>query len=280
MKLKKLIIKIILGVGLLGVVNTTTIGDLYDGGDTIVYAQEGVIIDPQGYLAPEQVQTINNLYNETYNNHGVQVITYVDATAGDDKLGVQQTAADLFNQWNPQSMVLLVINPVSGVAHIAISADIKESLSDTGVFESNLQAQVQGGNIGMAVVDFFNLYPFTRAEQRQGGEEQNQESNVEYDASNTGQVDDTFEVESDYTADFSLVDWIAVGIFLIIIIGGAGFGIYQLKYEKSLKDDIRKFNEVATLNPDYNRSDIWNQLLDDGDLKHSYADYKEYVAKN
>lgn len=226
------------------------------------------LLDEQSLLVDSTRKSLDEFYTEYLTSSGVKVITVLDTTVETNQLG---NALDgMASSWQLSRSVLLLINPTTKVMNYKVTQDIALELGDIGANIDRLREHVEAGLVDEGLVDFYQKFPKDR---------------VAYGEATTGdgvygsqQLAEPLTPSQSFFDNLTIIDWVSLGVFGLVIVGGLGYAFYNMLLIRALEKDIQIFNGYLVQNPDHSRKDIWEQLLYDEVIKHSYSDYKEYMA--
>lgn len=226
------------------------------------------LLDEQSLLVDSTRTSLDELYTEYLTSSGVKVITVLDTTVETNQM--VNALGGMESSWQLSRSVLLLINPTTKVMAYKVTQDIALELGDIGANIDRLMEHVEAGLVDEGLVDFYKNFPMGR---------------VEYSEATTGdgvyasqQLAEPVTPSQSFYADLTIIDWVSLGVFGLVILGGLGYALYNLSLISALEKDIKIFNGYLVQNPDHSRKDIWEQLLYDEVITHSYSDYKEYMA--
>lgn len=226
------------------------------------------LLDEQELLVDSTRKTIDDSYAEYLTSSGVKVITVLDTTVETNK--IDNALEGMMSSWQLSRSVLLLINPLTGDMSYKVTQDIALELGDIGANIDRLRQHVEAGLVDEGLVDFYQNLPMDR---------------VEYAEATTGegvyaskQLEEPRTSSQSFFADLTIIDWVSLGIFGLIIVGGLGYALYNMRLTRALEKDIKIFNGYLVQNPDHSRKAIWEQLQYDEVITHTYSEYKEYMA--
>lgn len=259
----------------LSVISMLSLFWLLLSGFTLQPKQDGQMFYGDVSLVGEDVvNTVNTRAMELKDRLGVDVITYIDPTYKESDL--KEGVTELLNNWKPSKTVVLVINPTDSVVDVGASADIANSITHLSTYRDRVQSFLDQGQGPVGISDFYDGmgYSTIEVDESVNLEEYTYSSKV---VSGPQTIND---FDTSMVGSLNLVDLVIIGLVVLVVLGAIVFGFKKYSDHQRLLSDIRLFREFVRANPQYNRKDIWEQLEEDGQIKHSYRDYKRYMANN
>lgn len=233
------------------------------------YRDGQALVDEESHLVSNTQTELAGLYGDYLTSNGVKVITVLESTVEEKQ--IDDALAGMVESWQLSRSVLVLVNPETGVVSTRVTDDIQLELGDIGANIDRLSQHVEAGLVDEGLIDFYQNLPLDRI--------------TFIEAESNGGVFSSQALEAKESesigifSDFTLVDWLSLAIFGIVVIGGLGYAFTNQRTISALERDIRVFEEYSVQNPEYARRDIWEELLYTNKIKHSYQEYKAYMSE-
>lgn len=233
-------------------------------GFTLPEKQEGqVFYGDASLVGDEVVNLVNTRAKELKESLGVDVITYIDPTYKESDL--REGVAQLFNSWKPSKTVVLVINPNGNVVDVGASADISQSITHLGSYRDRVQSFLVQGQGQVGISDFYDGVGYATIEV----DESVNLAEYTYSSKVVSGPQTINDFDTSMVGRLKLVDILIIGLVALVLVGAFVFGFKKYSDHQRLLLDIKVFREFVRANPQYNLRDIWEQLEEDGQVKHN-----------
>lgn len=239
------------------------------------YQPDQAIVDPLGYINNDDRVRVYEAYQDVRNNTGVRIISILsnEVEAG----GAGSAVAEVLGEWQLSRGVVVVINPENGEVGFGVTKDIQEQVKESGIVGDRLKSDVKSGNIVPGLLFFYEDFPLADIDMAQTSEVSDPNEIIDYTESDVG---DTANVLTPSTleVELGLVDWIMIGVVSVGLIGMLVYAFRVNKVNREIERDILVFVPYKIANEgQYTDKEIWNQLLEDGELEYAYSEYNKYL---
>ena len=239
------------------------------------YQPDQAIVDPLGYINNDDRVRVYEAYQDVRDNTGVRIISILsnEVEAG----GVGSAVAEVLGEWQLSRGVVVVINPENGEVGFGVTKDIQEQVKESGIVGDRLKSDVKSGNIVPGLLFFYEDFPLADIDMAQTSELSDPNEIIDYTESDVG---DTANVLTPSTleVELGLVDWIMIGVVSVGLIGMLVYAFRVNKVNREIERDILVFIPYKIANEgQYTDKEIWNQLLEDGELEYAYSEYNKYL---
>lgn len=239
------------------------------------YQPDQAIVDPLGYINNDDRVRVYGAYQDVRDNTGVRIISILsnEVEAG----GVGSAVAEVLGEWQLSRGVVVVINPENGEVGFGVTKDIQEQVKESGIVGDRLKSDVKSGNIVPGLLFFYEDFPLADIDMAQTSELSDPNEIIDYTESDVG---DTANVLTPSTleVELGLVDWIMIGVVSVGLIGMLVYAFRVNKVNREIERDILVFIPYKIANEgQYTDKEIWNQLLEDGELEYAYSEYNKYL---
>lgn len=239
------------------------------------YQPDQAIVDPLGYINNDDRVRVYEAYQDVRDNTGVRIISILsnEVEAG----GVGSAVAEVLGEWQLSRGVVVVINPENGEVGFGVTKDIQEQVKESGIVGDRLKSDVKSGNIVPGLLFFYEDFPLADIGMAQTSEVSDPNEIIDYTESDVG---DTANVLTPSTleVELGLVDWIMIGVVSVGLIGMLVYAFRVNKVNREIERDILVFVPYKIANEgQYTDKEIWNQLLEEGELEYAYSEYNKYL---
>lgn len=239
------------------------------------YQPDQAIVDPLGYINNDDRVRVYGAYQDVRDNTGVRIISILsnEVEAG----GVGSAVAEVLGEWQLSRGVVVVINPENGEVGFGVTKDIQEQVKESGIVGDRLKSDVKSGNIVPGLLFFYEDFPLADIDMAQTSEVSDPNEIIDYTESDVG---DTANVLTPSTleVELGLVDWIMIGVVSVGLTGMLVYAFRANKANREIERDILVFIPYKIANEgQYTDKEIWNQLLEDGELEYAYSEYNKYL---
>lgn len=239
------------------------------------YQPDQAIVDPLGYINNDDRVRVYEAYQDVRENTGVRIISILsnEVEAG----GAGSAVAEVLGEWQLSRGVVVVINPENGEVGFGVTKDIQEQVKESGIVGDRLKSDVKSGNIVPGLLFFYEDFPLADIDMAQTSEVSDPNEIIDYTESDVG---DTANVLTPSTleVELGLVDWIMIGVVSVGLIGMLVYAFRVNKVNREIERDILVFIPYKIANEgQYTDKEIWNQLLEDGELEYAYSEYNKYL---
>ena len=239
------------------------------------YQPDQAIVDPMGYINNDDRVRVYEAYQDVRESTGVRIISILsnEVEAG----GVGSAVAEVLGEWQLSRGVVVVINPDNGEVGFGVTKDIQEQVKDSGIVGDRLKSDVKSGNIVPGLLFFYEDFPLADIGMAQTSEVSEPNEIIDYTESDVG---DTANVLTTSTleVELGLVDWIMIVVVSVGLIGMLVYAFRVNKINREIERDILVFVPYKIANEgQYTDKEIWNQLLEDGELEYAYSEYNKYL---
>lgn len=239
------------------------------------YQPDQAIVDPLGYINNDDRVRVYEAYQDVRENTGVRIISILsnEVEAG----GAGSAVAEVLGEWQLSRGVVVVINPENGEVGFGVTKDIQEQVKESGIVGDRLKSDVKSGNIVPGLLFFYEDFPLADIDMAQTSEVSDPNEIIDYTESDVG---DTANVLTPSTleVELGLVDWIMIGVVSVGLIGMLVYAFRVNKVNREIERDILVFVPYKIANEgQYTDKEIWNQLLEDGELEYAYSEYNKYL---
>lgn len=237
------------------------------------YQPDQSIVDPLGYVNNEDRVRIYDAYQEVRNETGVRIVTVLSDEVVEG--GVGSAVADILHDWQLTRGVVVVINPVNNEVGFGVTKDIQDQIKDSGIVGDRLRSDVRSGNIVPGILFFYEDFPLDNVDLTQSTP--NPVETVTYTEADVGDTTTIIEPVT-LTKELSLVDKVMLGAVVIVLIGLLVYALHINKVNRDIEKDILVFIPYKIANEgNYSDKEIWNQLLEEGELQYEYSEYNKYL---
>lgn len=237
------------------------------------YQPDQSIVDPLGYVNNEDRVRIYDAYQEVRNETGVRIVTVLSDEVVEG--GVGSAVADVLHEWQLTRGVVVVINPVNNEVGFGVTKDIQDQIKDSGIVGDRLRSDVRSGNIVPGILFFYEDFPLDNVDLTQSTP--NPVETVTYTEADVGDTTTIIEPVT-LTKELSLVDKVMLGAVVIVLIGLLVYALHINKVNRDIEKDILVFIPYKIANEgNYSDKEIWNQLLEEGELQYEYSEYNKYL---
>lgn len=239
------------------------------------YQPDQAIVDPLGYINNDDRVRVYEAYQDVRNDTGVRIISILsnEVEAG----GAGSAVAEVLGEWQLSRGVVVVINPENGEVGFGVTKDIQEQVKESGIVGDRLKSDVKSGNIVPGLLFFYEDFPLADIGMAQTSEVSDPNEIIDYTESDVG---DTANVLTPSTleVELGLVDWIMIGVVSVGLIGMLVYAFRVNKVNREIERDILVFVPYKIANEgQYTDKEIWNQLLEEGELEYAYSEYNKYL---
>lgn len=239
------------------------------------YQPDQAIVDPLGYINNDDRVRVYEAYQDVRNDTGVRIISILsnEVEAG----GAGSAVAEILGEWQLSRGVVVVINPENGEVGFGVTKDIQEQVKESGIVGDRLKSDVKSGNIVPGLLFFYEDFPLADIDMAQTSEVSDPNEIIDYTESDVG---DTANILTPSTleVELGLVDWIMIGVVSVGLIGMLVYAFRVNKVNREIERDILVFIPYKIANEgQYTDKEIWNQLLEDGELEYAYSEYNKYL---
>lgn len=239
------------------------------------YQPDQAIVDPLGYINNDDRVRVYGAYQDVRDNTGVRIISILsnEVEAG----GVGSAVAEVLGEWQLSRGVVVVINPENGEVGFGVTKDIQDQVKESGIVGDRLKSDVKSGNIVPGLLFFYEDFPLADIDMAQTSEVSDPNEIIDYTESDVG---DTANVLTPSTleVELGLVDWIMIGVVSVALTGMLVYAFRANKANREIERDILVFIPYKIANEgQYTDKEIWNQLLEDGELEYAYSEYNKYL---
>lgn len=239
------------------------------------YQPDQAIVDPLGYINNDDRVRVYGAYQDVRDNTGVRIISILsnEVEAG----GVGSAVAEVLGEWQLSRGVVVVINPENGEVGFGVTKDIQDQVKESGIVGDRLKSDVKSGNIVPGLLFFYEDFPLADIDTAQTSEVSDPNEIIDYTESDVG---DTANVLTPSTleVELGLVDWIMIGVVSVALTGMLVYAFRANKANREIERDILVFIPYKIANEgQYTDKEIWNQLLEDGELEYAYSEYNKYL---
>lgn len=239
------------------------------------YQPDQAIVDPLGYINNDDRVRVYEAYQDVRENTGVRIISILsnEVEAG----GAGSAVAEVLGEWQLSRGVVVVINPENGEVGFGVTKDIQEQVKESGIVGDRLKSDVKSGNIVPGLLFFYEDFPLADIDMAQTSEVSDPNEIIDYTESDVG---DTANVLTPSTleVELGLVDWIMIGVVSVGLIGMLVYAFRVNKVNREIERDILVFVPYKIANEgQYTDKEIWNQLLEEGELEYAYSEYNKYL---
>lgn len=239
------------------------------------YQPDQAIVDPLGYINNDDRVRVYEAYQDVRENTGVRIISILsnEVEAG----GAGSAVAEVLGEWQLSRGVVVVINPENGEVGFGVTKDIQEQVKESGIVGDRLKSDVKSGNIVPGLLFFYEDFPLADIGMAQTSEVSDPNEIIDYTESDVG---DTANVLTPSTleVELGLVDWIMIGVVSVGLIGMLVYAFRVNKVNREIERDILVFVPYKIANEgQYTDKEIWNQLLEEGELEYAYSEYNKYL---
>lgn len=239
------------------------------------YQPDQAIVDPLGYINNDDRVRVYEAYQDIRENTGVRIISILsnEVEAG----GAGSAVAEVLGEWQLSRGVVVVINPENGEVGFGVTKDIQEQVKESGIVGDRLKSDVKSGNIVPGLLFFYEDFPLADIGMAQTSEVSDPNEIIDYTESDVG---DTANVLTPSTleVELGLVDWIMIGVVSVGLIGMLVYAFRVNKVNREIERDILVFVPYKIANEgQYTDKEIWNQLLEEGELEYAYSEYNKYL---
>lgn len=239
------------------------------------YQPDQAIVDPLGYINNDDRVRVYEAYQDVRNDTGVRVISILSNEV--EVGGAGSAVAEVLGEWQLSRGVVVVINPENGEVGFGVTKDIQEQVKESGIVGDRLKSDVKSGNIVPGLLFFYEDFPLADIDMAQTSEVSDPNEIIDYTESDVG---DTANVLTPSTleVELGLVDWIMIGVVSVGLIGMLVYAFRVNKVNREIERDILVFVPYKIANEgQYTDKEIWNQLLEDGELEYAYSEYNKYL---
>ena len=237
------------------------------------YQPDQSIVDPLGYINNEDRVRIYDAYQEVRNETGVRIVTVLSDEVVEG--GVGSAVADILHEWQLTRGVVVVINPENGEVGFGVTKDIQEQVTDSGIVGDRLRSDVRSGNIVPGMLFFYEDFPLTDVDVSQSLP--NPTEVIDYTVDDVGDTNAVIEPVK-LNKELSLVDKVMLGVITVLMLGLVAYAWYTNKVNRDIEKDILVFIPYKIANEgNYSDKEIWNQLLEEGELQYEYSEYNKYL---
>lgn len=237
------------------------------------YQPDQSIVDPLGYINNEDRVRIYDAYQEVRNDTGVRIVTVLTDEVVEG--GVGSAVADILYEWQLTRGVVVVINPVNNEVGFGVTKDIQDQITDSGIVGDRLRSDVKSGNLVPGILFFYEDFPLDSIDLTKSTP--NPVETVSYTEDDVGDTNTIIEPVTLVT-ELSLVDKVMLGAVVIILIGLLIYALHINKVNRDIEKDILIFIPYKIANEgNYSDKEIWNQLLEEGELQYEYSEYNKYL---
>lgn len=237
------------------------------------YQPDQSIVDPLGYINNEDRVRIYDAYQEVRNDTGVRIVTVLTDEVVEG--GVGSAVADILYEWQLTRGVVVVINPVNNEVGFGVTKDIQDQIKDSGIVGDRLRSDVKSGNLVPGILFFYEDFPLDSVDLTKSTP--NPVETVSYTEDDVGDTNTIIEPVTLVT-ELSLVDKVMLGAVVIILIGLLIYALHINKVNRDIEKDILIFIPYKIANEgNYSDKEIWNQLLEEGELQYEYSEYNKYL---
>lgn len=239
------------------------------------YQPDQAIVDPLGYINNDDRVRVYEAYQDVRNDTGVRIISILsnEVEAG----GAGSAVAEVLGEWQLSRGVVVVINPENGEVGFGVTKDIQEQVKESGIVGDRLKSDVKSGNVVPGLLFFYEDFPLADIDMAQTSEVSDPNEIIDYTESDVG---DTANVLTPSTleVELGLVDWIMIGVVSVGLIGMLVYAFRVNKVNREIERDILVFVPYKIANEgQYTDKEIWNQLLEEGELEYAYSEYNKYL---
>lgn len=239
------------------------------------YQPDQAIVDPLGYINNDDRVRVYGAYQDVRDNTGVRIISILSNEV--EVGGAGSAVAEVLGEWQLSRGVVVVINPENGEVGFGVTKDIQEQVKESGIVGDRLKSDVKSGNIVPGLLFFYEDFPLADIDMAQTSEVSDPNAIINYTESDVG---DTANVLTPSTleVELGLVDWIMIGVVSVGLIGMLVYAFRVNKASREIERDILVFIPYKIANEgQYTDKEIWNQLLEDGELEYAYSEYNKYL---
>ena len=237
------------------------------------YQPDQSIVDPLGYINNEDRVRIYDAYQEVRNETGVRIVTVLSDEVVEG--GAGSAVADILLEWQLTRGVVVVINPENGEVGFGVTKDIQEQITDSGIVGDRLRSDVRSGNIVPGMLFFYEDFPLTGVDVSQSLP--NPTEVIDYTVDDVGDTNAVIEPVK-LNKELSLVDMVMLGVISVLMLGLVAYAWYINKVNRDIEKDILIFIPYKIANEgNYSDKEIWNQLLEEGELQYEYSEYNKYL---
>lgn len=237
------------------------------------YQPDQSIVDPLGYVNNEDRVRIYDAYQEVRNDTGVRIVTVLTDEVVEG--GVGSAVADILHEWQLTRGVVVVINPVNNEVGFGVTKDIQDQIKDSGIVGDRLRSDVRSGNIVPGILFFYEDFPLDNVDLTNSTP--NPVETVTYTEDDVGDTTTIIEPVT-LTKELSLVDKVMLGAVSLVLIGLLVYALHINKVNRDIEKDILVFIPYKIANEgNYSDKEIWNQLLEEGELQYEYSEYNKYL---
>lgn len=239
------------------------------------YQPDQAIVDPLGYINNDDRVRVYGAYQDVRNDTGVRIISILSNEV--EVGGAGSAVAEVLGEWQLSRGVVVVINPENGEVGFGVTKDIQEQVKESGIVGDRLKSDVKSGNIVPGLLFFYEDFPLADIDMAQTSEVSDPNEIIDYTESDVG---DTANVLTPSTleVELGLVDWIMIGVVSVALTGMLVYAFRTNKANREIERDILVFIPYKIANEgQYTDKEIWNQLLEDGELEYAYSEYNKYL---
>lgn len=237
------------------------------------YQPDQSIVDPLGYINNEDRVRIYDAYQEVRNDTGVRIVTVLTDEVVEG--GVGSAVADILYEWQLTRGVVVVINPVNNEVGFGVTKDIQDQITDSGIVGDRLRSDVKSGNLVPGILFFYEDFPLDNVDLTKSTP--NPVETVSYTEDDVGDTNTILEPVT-LTKELSLVDKVMLGAVVLVLIGMLVYALHINKVNRDIEKDILIFIPYKIANEgNYSDKEIWNQLLEEGELQYEYSEYNKYL---
>lgn len=237
------------------------------------YQPDQSIVDPLGYINNEDRVRVYDAYQAVRNETGVRIVTVVSDEV--EEGGAGSAVANILHEWQLTRGVVVVINPVNGEVGFGVTKDIQDQIKDSGIVGDRLRSDVRSGNIVPGMLFFYEDFPLDNIDLTKNVP--NPVETVSYDEGDVGDTNAVIEPVK-LNKELSLVDKVMLGVITVLMLGLVVYAMYINKVNRDIEKDILVFIPYKIANEgNYSDKEIWNQLLEEGELQYEYSEYNKYL---
>ena len=237
------------------------------------YQPDQSIVDPLGYINNEDRVRIYDAYQEVRNETGVRIVTVLSDEVVEG--GAGSAVADILLEWQLTRGVVVVINPENGEVGFGVTKDIQDQIKDSGIVGDRLRSDVRSGNLVPGILFFYGDFPLADVDVSQSLP--NPAEVVNYTEDDVGDTNAVIEPVT-LNTELSLVDKVMLGVISVLMLGLVAYAWYINKVNRDIEKDILVFIPYKIANEgNYSDKEIWNQLLEEGELQYEYSEYNKYL---
>lgn len=239
------------------------------------YQPDQAIVDPLGYINNDDRVRVYGAYQDVRDNTGVRIISILSNEVEEGEAG--SAVAEVLGEWQLSRGVVVVINPENGEVGFGVTKDIQDQVKESGIVGDRLKSDVKSGNIVPGLLFFYEDFPLADIDMAQNSEVSDPNEIIDYTESDVG---DTANVLTPSTleVELGLVDWIMIGVVSVGLIGMLVYAFRVNKVNREIERDILVFVPYKIANEgQYTDKEIWNQLLEEGELEYAYSEYNKYL---